>query len=96
MRFAIYEHQHRTCVAVLGVDDVLHPVPGVRSLTELIGSGQGLNAMLDAGASALELPPGPHVSDVRLLSPLLPSSVRDLVTFEEHVEGVRRSVSGER
>jgi 2-keto-4-pentenoate hydratase/2-oxohepta-3-ene-1,7-dioic acid hydratase in catechol pathway len=31
---------------------------------------------------------------VRLLPPLRPTSVRDFVTFEEHVEGVRRSVDG--
>ncbi|HWU08436.1 MAG TPA: fumarylacetoacetate hydrolase family protein [Streptomyces sp.] len=94
MRFAAYEHRHRTHAAVLGDDDALHPVPGARSLTELIASGQGLPALLDAGASALDLPPGPHVSQVRLLRPLQPSSVRDFVTFEEHVEGVRRSVDG--
>jgi 2-keto-4-pentenoate hydratase/2-oxohepta-3-ene-1,7-dioic acid hydratase in catechol pathway len=40
------------------------------------------------------VPPGPHVSQVRLLPPLQPASVRDFVTFEEHVEGVRRSVDG--
>jgi 2-keto-4-pentenoate hydratase/2-oxohepta-3-ene-1,7-dioic acid hydratase in catechol pathway len=31
---------------------------------------------------------------VRLLAPLVPASVRDFVAFEEHVEGVRRSVDG--
>ncbi|KMS68319.1 hydroxylase [Streptomyces viridochromogenes] len=34
------------------------------------------------------------LSDVRLLPPLQPPTVRDFVTFEEHVEGVRRSVDG--
>ncbi|MDF3142607.1 MULTISPECIES: fumarylacetoacetate hydrolase family protein [unclassified Streptomyces] len=34
------------------------------------------------------------LSDVRLLPPLEPPTVRDFVTFEEHVEGVRRSVDG--
>jgi hypothetical protein len=29
-----------------------------------------------------------------MLPPLRPASVRDFVTFEEHVEGVRRSVDG--
>lgn len=50
--------------------------------------------MLDAGAATLDVPPGPHVSQVRLLPPVRPSSVRDFATFEEHVEGVRRSVQG--
>ncbi|MFI6012121.1 fumarylacetoacetate hydrolase family protein [Streptomyces sp. NPDC051243] len=34
------------------------------------------------------------LSDVRLLPPLQPPTVRDFVAFEEHVEGVRRSVDG--
>ncbi len=34
------------------------------------------------------------LSDVRLLPPLEPPTVRDFVTFEEHVEGIRRSVDG--
>ena len=34
------------------------------------------------------------MSEVRLLPPLQPPTVRDFVTFEEHVEGVRRSVDG--
>ncbi|WIM98763.1 fumarylacetoacetate hydrolase family protein [Actinoplanes oblitus] len=37
---------------------------------------------------------GVPLADVRLLAPLKPRSVRDFVTFEEHVEGVRRSVDG--
>lgn len=94
MRFAAYEHQHQQRVAVVEDDGTLHPVPGVRSLTELIGSGGGLAALLDAGAASLDVPPGPSLSQVRLLPPLQPSSVRDFVTFEEHVEGVRRSVDG--
>ncbi len=34
------------------------------------------------------------VSDVRLLAPLAPASIRDFVAFEEHVEGVSASVDG--
>ncbi|MFJ4833753.1 fumarylacetoacetate hydrolase family protein [Streptomyces sp. NPDC088747] len=94
MRFATYAHQHRTHVAVVEADGTLHPLPGTASLTELVGSGGGLPALLDAGAAARDVPPGPHVSQVRLLPPLQPSSVRDFVTFEEHVEGVRKAVDG--
>ena len=35
------------------------------------------------------------IDRVRLLPPLEPPTVRDFVAFEEHVEGVRRSVSAE-
>ncbi|MFE6823630.1 fumarylacetoacetate hydrolase family protein [Streptomyces sp. NPDC057690] len=94
MRFATYEHQHRRRVAAVDEDGTLRPVPGARSLTELIRSGDGLDALLAVGAAALGAPAGPHVSEVRLLPPLEPPTVRDFVTFEEHVEGVRRSVDG--
>ncbi|KOV88214.1 hydroxylase [Streptomyces sp. NRRL WC-3618] len=94
MRFATYEHRHQRGVAVVEEDGTLHPVPGARSLTELISRGDGLDALLGAGAATLDVPPGPHVSEVRLLPPLQPPTVRDFVTFEEHVEGVRRSMDG--
>ncbi|MDH6437197.1 2-keto-4-pentenoate hydratase/2-oxohepta-3-ene-1,7-dioic acid hydratase in catechol pathway [Streptomyces sp. SAI-144] len=90
MRFAAYEHRHQRQVAVVGEDGRLHPVPGERTLTELITAG----ALSEAGATALDAPAGPHVAEVRLLPPLRPASIRDFVTFEEHVEGVRRSVDG--
>ncbi|MER7574863.1 fumarylacetoacetate hydrolase family protein [Streptomyces sp. NPDC126514] len=94
MRFAAYEHHDRRRLAVVDDHGVLYPVPGVRSLTEVIAAGDGTGALLDLGAATLDVPPGPHISEVRLLPPLQPASVRDFVTFEEHVEGVRRSVEG--
>ncbi|MCL7424774.1 fumarylacetoacetate hydrolase family protein [Streptomyces sp. YS415] len=94
MRFAAYEHHDRRRLAVVDDHGVLYPVPGVRSLTEVIAAGDGTGALLDLGAATLDVPPGPHISEVRLLPPLQPTSVRDFVTFEEHVEGVRRSVEG--
>ncbi|MGA5192929.1 fumarylacetoacetate hydrolase family protein [Streptomyces exfoliatus] len=95
MRFASFEYRHRPRVAVVEDDGTLFPLPGVTSLTDLIRETGGLAGLLAASAAAQDVPPGPHVSQVRLLPPLRPSSVRDFVTFEEHVEGVRRSVSGE-
>ncbi|MEU1217063.1 fumarylacetoacetate hydrolase family protein [Streptomyces sp. NPDC005791] len=94
MRFASYEHQHRHRVALVEEDGTLYPLPGVTSLTALLKEVDGLPGLLAAGATALDVPPGPHVSQVRLLPPLQPASVRDFVTFEEHVEGVRRAVDG--
>ncbi|QLJ02970.1 fumarylacetoacetate hydrolase family protein [Streptomyces sp. NEAU-sy36] len=92
MRFATYEHRHRRRVAVVEEDGALLPLPGIASLTELLARGDGLSGLLAAGTAAEGVPPGPHLSEVRLLPPFQPASVRDFVTFEEHVEGVRRSV----
>ncbi|MEU6196687.1 fumarylacetoacetate hydrolase family protein [Streptomyces sp. NPDC047061] len=94
MRFATYEHRDRRQVAVVEEDGTLYPLPGVSSLTGLLAEGGGLPGLLDAGSVTLDVPAGPHVLDVRLLPPLQPPTVRDFVTFEEHVEGVRRSVDG--
>ncbi|MGP3770287.1 fumarylacetoacetate hydrolase family protein [Streptomyces sp. SDT5-1] len=94
MRFATYTYEHETRVAVVADDDTLHPLPGTRGLAEVIAAGSGLPDLLALGRAALDTPPGPHVSEVRLRAPLQPPSVRDFVAFEEHVEGVRRSVDG--
>ncbi|GHB84727.1 hydroxylase [Streptomyces umbrinus] len=81
-------------MAVVHEDGNLRPLPGVHSLTGLLAEGGGLPELLDADPALLSVPAGPHVSEVRLLPPLQPPTVRDFVTFEEHVEGVRRSVDG--
>jgi 2-keto-4-pentenoate hydratase/2-oxohepta-3-ene-1,7-dioic acid hydratase in catechol pathway len=94
MRFATYEYHDRRQVAVVEEDGTLRPMPGARSLTGLLADLNGLPELLGAGAAVLGVPAGPHVSAVRLLPPLQPPTVRDFVTFEEHVEGVRRSVDG--
>ncbi|MET9514369.1 fumarylacetoacetate hydrolase family protein [Streptomyces sp. NPDC002994] len=90
MRFASYEHLGRRHVGVAEDDGHLYPVPGHDTLLGLIRTGR----LHDAGATTLDVPRGPRLSDVDLLAPLQPPTVRDFVTFEEHVEGVRRSVSG--
>ena len=92
MRFATYEQYGRSHVATVDDDGTLHPCPRRASLLDLIQAGPA--ALREAGNASLDLPRGPHVSQVRLLPPLQPPSVRDFVTFEEHIEGVRRSVDG--
>jgi 2-keto-4-pentenoate hydratase/2-oxohepta-3-ene-1,7-dioic acid hydratase in catechol pathway len=90
MRFAAYEHLGRRHVGAVGDDHCLYPVPGPHSLLDLIRTGK----LREAGAAGLAAPPGPPLRDVRLLAPLQPPTVRDFVTFEQHVAGVRRSVDG--
>ncbi|MBA9006798.1 fumarylacetoacetate hydrolase family protein [Thermomonospora cellulosilytica] len=83
MRLATIEHAGRTQAAVVA-GDAVHPL-GV-PLLDLIRSG-----------TLPDVPPGPGVplAEVTLRAPLEPPTVRDFVAFEEHVEGVRRAVSGE-
>lgn len=91
MRYASYQFEGETRCAVVAPDG-LHPLPAGLSGLDLVRSG--LAAALDAGAAALRGPAVP-LDSVRLLPPLQAPTVRDFVAFEEHVEGVARSVSGE-
>ncbi len=56
----------------------------------------GLGATLELAARTIsDAPAGaPRLGQVRLLAPLVPRTVRDFVTFEEHVEGVTASIDG--
>lgn len=56
----------------------------------------GLPAALELGArtAGTAVAQGIPLASVRLLPPLQPPTVRDFVAFEEHVEGVRKSVDG--
>ena len=91
MRLATYDHDgERRCGVLDG--DRLHPLPADVDLLQLVRAG--LPALLHAGEEALDGPAGPALAAVRLQPPLQPPTVRDFVAFEEHVEGVRRSVEG--
>ncbi|MEV5614038.1 fumarylacetoacetate hydrolase family protein [Streptomyces sp. NPDC052225] len=81
MRIARYVHEGRErCGAVEG-GSVRHFPDGT--------------SPIDAASRAPQAAgPAVPLTEVRLLPPLRPASVRDFVTFEEHVEGVRRSVDG--
>jgi 2-keto-4-pentenoate hydratase/2-oxohepta-3-ene-1,7-dioic acid hydratase in catechol pathway len=90
MRFATYEYDGRTSCGAVDDAERVHPLPGGVDLLDLIRAGaQALHA---TGAAALAADPARHASEVRLLPPIQPPTIRDFVTFEEHVEGVRRSI----
>jgi 2-keto-4-pentenoate hydratase/2-oxohepta-3-ene-1,7-dioic acid hydratase in catechol pathway len=91
MRFATWEAGGVVRAGVAG-DDGLHPLPEGTTVLDLVRAG--LPAALEAGTAALGEPPVPAES-VRLLPPLQPETIRDFVAFEEHVEGIRRSVDGQ-
>ncbi|GGL44811.1 fumarylacetoacetate hydrolase family protein [Planomonospora parontospora] len=82
MRLATFEHRGLRRSGVVDGDAVL-PFPEGTGLLDIVRTGS-----VPETAAAVPL------SGVRLLPPIDPPSVRDFVTFEEHVEGVRRSVSG--
>lgn len=90
MRFARYmDDGLETCGVVDG--DTLVPLEGSATLLELIREG-GMAALLREGQSALSSPlravSGTPLSEVRLLPPFLPPSLRDFSAFEEHVTGI--------
>ena len=76
-------------VGVVVQDDLVYPLP--RRLTVGAMVQAGLEWALHTGEQALRSRPLP-LADVRLELPYRPASVRDFVTFESHVEGVRRSI----
>ena len=89
MKFATYDYDGVRCTGVVE-GDLLHPVG--ESMQQLLDGG--LERALDIGASA-RAGSSVAVSEVVLLAPLQPKTIRDFVAFEEHVEGVRRSVDGQ-
>jgi 2-keto-4-pentenoate hydratase/2-oxohepta-3-ene-1,7-dioic acid hydratase in catechol pathway len=89
MRFATYEHRGAVTAGVVD-DAAVHPLPAGTSVLDLVRAG--LPAALETGAAALTGPAVP-LTAVRLLPPLTPPTVRDFITFEEHLEGVVASVA---
>jgi 2-keto-4-pentenoate hydratase/2-oxohepta-3-ene-1,7-dioic acid hydratase in catechol pathway len=91
MRFATWEFAGRTRSGVV-TPAGLHALPDGTTVLDLVRAG--LPAALEAGERALRGPAVALADGIRLLPPLAPPTVRDFVAFEEHVEGVRRSIDG--
>jgi 2-keto-4-pentenoate hydratase/2-oxohepta-3-ene-1,7-dioic acid hydratase in catechol pathway len=70
-------------------DDQVFPLPGGQTVDDLVRAG--LDRAREAGEAALRGEPL-RLAAATLLPPVRPASVRDFVTFESHVEGVRRSI----
>jgi len=91
VRFATVEHQGAVeCGVVDG--DAWYPLPGNPAMLELLQAGP--SAPREAGRQALRDGRAVPLDGLRLLPPVAPPSVRDFVAFEEHVEGVRKSIDG--
>src|SRR4051794_14141557 len=91
MKLATWESEGRVQAGVVSTAG-LHALADGTTVLDLVRAG--LPAALEAGAWALRGPAVP-VDRVRLLPPLQAPTVRDFVAFEEHVEGVRKSVDGQ-
>ncbi|MFC9761083.1 fumarylacetoacetate hydrolase family protein [Rhodococcus jostii] len=89
MRFATVRHDGSQVAAVVD-GELVYPLPSGTSVLNLVGSG--LAAALAAGEQAVSTARPVPVADVAFDAPLRPPTIRDFVTFEEHVEGVRASV----
>ncbi|SHG45662.1 fumarylacetoacetate hydrolase family protein [Geodermatophilus nigrescens] len=84
MRFATWSAGGAVRAGVVS-DSGLHALPEGTTVLDLVRAG--LPAALAAGEEALRGPAVP-LDSVRLLPPLEAPTVRDFVTFEEHVEGM--------
>lgn len=91
MKFATYEWQGSVHTGVVQSDLVLR-LPTDEPLEQLVKLG--LDGLLDIGHRAIADGDAVALSDVRLLPPLKPPSIRDFVAFEAHIEGVVRQMEG--
>ncbi|MET3902943.1 amidohydrolase family protein [Paenarthrobacter sp. 4246] len=73
-------------------DDNCFALSGGRTVQHLLQAG--LEETLSIAAETHQTVRPVALRDVQLLAPLLPGTIRDFVAFEEHVEGVRRSIDG--
>ena len=81
MRLARYEHHGSTRIGVVS-DGAVAPLPAGTSMHDLLAdSAQREPAATQAGEPLA-------LSEVTLLAPLMPTTMRDFVCFEAHVEGM--------
>lgn len=69
-----------------------YALPAGQTVSTLLEAG--LEATLALAGETLRSATPVALEDVQLLAPLQPSTIRDFVAFEEHVEGVRKSIDG--
>ncbi|MFW0794918.1 fumarylacetoacetate hydrolase family protein [Gordonia sp. CPCC 205515] len=92
MKFATVTVDGTQRAAVL-TDSGAHLLAPGRTMVDVIGTG--LDAALREGARAVETGETRPLDEARLDAPLQPPTIRDFVTFAEHVEGVRQSIEGQ-
>jgi 2-keto-4-pentenoate hydratase/2-oxohepta-3-ene-1,7-dioic acid hydratase in catechol pathway len=86
MRLATFRHAGKIKTGKIQ-DDVVRVFAGTPRMEAIVAGGLG-------DAHRIELAETVPLTEVKLLAPLRPASIRDFVAFGEHVEGVRRSIDG--
>src|SRR6266581_4951927 len=93
MRIAAYELAGAQRLGLLDSHagrHVIRPLPAGLAVLDLLAADKPGRRAAEAAATA----PPVRLSEVRLLPPLQPPSLRDFVSFEAHVEGVTRVMEG--
>ncbi|GAA3311179.1 fumarylacetoacetate hydrolase family protein [Arthrobacter ramosus] len=91
VKIARWNHDGRTYSGFVSGDSC-HALPQGQTVNGLLESG--LEATLRLAEQTLRQSTPTPLADVELLAPLVPATIRDFVAFEEHVEGVRKSIDG--
>ncbi|MEU4161532.1 fumarylacetoacetate hydrolase family protein [Actinoplanes sp. NPDC026670] len=86
MRLARFQHAGKIKTGRIE-DDAVRVFAGGPAMEAIVAAGVGAAYRLDVAQTV-------PLAEVRLLAPLKPASFRDFVAFEEHVDGVRRSIDG--
>lgn len=91
MKLARWQHEGRTHDGLVE-GGLVYPFIGGHTIASLVSLG--LPKALEVGALTLAAATGAELSlnQVKLLVPIQPPSIRDFVAFEEHVEGVVKSI----
>lgn len=89
MKLATFGSPEQLRVGVV-VGELVHPMEPGLSMLALVQ--RGLPAALVAGQRAVDTAEGVPLAQVRLAPPLHPPSIRDFLTFEQHLEGALRTV----
>lgn len=92
MRFATVVLPSGRCVAVVESEQGRHVIPKL-SVEDLVRHGRA--AAIEIGAAAIAQEPPLDPRNLQLAAPLRPTTIRDYVTFAEHVDGVRASMQGD-
>lgn len=90
MRIARWMHDGTTREGFV-IDDRVVEFDGGSTVADVLAGGlDAARAVYERVADAA----GTALADVQLLAPVVPTTLRDFVAFEEHVEGVSASVDG--